>query len=167
MALKQDVMFPLLREENSDFSQSYPNPTVIPDDLFNTLLPIMVIRHPVIAIDSIVRTIAGHITSSTLEQEYLNFPATIKPCRYLYDVFCSQGRKPLVVDGDDVLWRTDEIAKAVCDYIGIDFSGVKETWTPYTEQERPNGNAYFYQWTKTNWESEGIERPDQKVGASV
>ncbi len=167
MTLKQDVMFPLIRGESRDFSQAKRNPTVIPDDLFGSLIPIIMIRHPCIQIESIVRQLNGAVGPDALEREFLRISVSNKPCRFLYDVFCSQGRAPLVIEGDDVLWRTDEVAKAVCDHIGIGIDGLTETWQPYAEHERPNKNPYFYMWMKTAWDSTELQRPIEKVSPSI
>lgn len=158
-------MFPLLRGKGDRYKH-FSNPTHIPDNLFKALLPVLVIRHPILVLDSRCRAIEEENNAPAPAEEDFEAITTLKLSRDLFDRFCSQGRKPLVVDGDDVLWHTAEVTKAVCEYVGIDADSLSDTWTPYPEHERSTSNPYIYEWTKVTWESDGIERPAEKVRQS-
>lgn len=144
MTLKQEVMCPLVRDESRDFSQAQRKHTVIPNKSFDSMIPIVMIRYPYSQIESIVRQFNGAIGPDALERGFLRVSVSKKPCRFLYDVSISLGRAPLVIEGDDIVWRTDEVAKAVCDHAGFRIADLTETWQPYAEHERRNKNPYFY-----------------------
>lgn len=123
-------MFPLLRDKGDRYKH-FSNPTHIPDNLFKALLPVLVIRHPILVLDSLCRAIKEENNAPAPAEEDFEAITTLKLSRDLFDGFCSQGRKPLVVDGDDVLWHTAEVTKAVCEYVGIDADSLSDTWTPF------------------------------------
>ncbi|KAK5166206.1 uncharacterized protein LTR77_008467 [Saxophila tyrrhenica] len=161
LAFKHEDMFPLLRGTRDSY-RHFTNSTHIPDDFFKIIKPVLVIRHPILVVDSLCRAIEQEGSKPAPAEEDFEAITTLKLSRHLFDGFCSQGRKPLVVDGDDVLWKTAAVGKAVCEYIGINADELSETWTPYPAHERPTANAYAYEWTKVVWESDGIHRPAEK-----
>jgi hypothetical protein len=144
MVLKHDVLFPVMREEKKDLLNALKNPTVIPDDLFETIRPIIIIRHPALVSDSFMKVQRGGLPATVWDQEHLALVTTFKLGRFLFDFFSARGRSPVVVDGEDILWRTDEVGEKVCDLIGIDAATLKEEWSPFAEHERPHQNPYFY-----------------------
>ena len=98
-------------------------------------------------------------------QEDFDWLTSLHWCRLLYDLLKSQGRPPVVVDGDDVVWRTQEMATNVCKAIGIGPSGVKETWTK-TPPEDQIQNPIVQHALSTIYNSTGVERPAEKVRPS-
>jgi hypothetical protein len=62
-------------------------------------------------------------------------------------------------------WRTREMTTIVCNAIGIDPSGVTETWTT-TPPENRHPNAIIEHFLSTMYNSTGVERPAEKVCSS-
>jgi hypothetical protein len=77
----------------------------------------------------------------------------------------SQGRPPVVVDGEDVVWRTKEMTTNVCKAIGIHPRGVKETWETTPLEDR-HPNPIIQHLLSTIYNSTGVERPAEKVRSS-
>ena len=49
--------------------------------------------------------------------------------RLIFEYFrLSRKAIPIVVDGEDILWRTEELGRNFCEAVGIDSSGLKERW---------------------------------------
>ena len=87
------------------------NPTVIPDDLFPNLTPVFVIRHPLHVIRSNYESV---VASSQIRpgHEDWTLATSLKTPLLLFEYFNERdGHPPLVVDGDDVLWRTQEVGE--------------------------------------------------------
>lgn len=82
--------------------------------------------------------------------------------RYLFDVFHARGRKCIVVDGEDVIWRTLEVSNAVCEALGIEKDCLSDAWEPFGAEELPT-NPLFRHFTRPFYESRGIVRPAEKV----
>ena len=137
------------------------NPTYVPDWLFETCTPVIVIRHPALSVVSLYNIVENTQKQRPGDEDF-HFMTSLWYCRILYDLFVSQGRKPIVVDGEDVLWRTAEMSRNVCEALGIDPNGVSETWTPTPEDKRP-GHPIVASFTETIHNSTGVERPAKKV----
>jgi hypothetical protein len=132
------------------------NPTYLPDEMFHSLTPVILIRHPISAIDSIYRT-ALQVTKKRPGDEDYDLINLNKPLRLLFDYFNQKGRRPIVVDGDDVLWRTDELSTKLCDSLGL--GHLSQTWEPTSEEEIKAMNPLVYKITEDIQLSRGIQRP--------
>ena len=91
-----------------------------------------------------------------------------KSLRLLFDYFKAQGRQPLVVDAEDILWRTHGMAKNLCTALGggggiIDPTGLSDTWQPTPKEQVERMNPADYMLTKNIRDSSGIERPAAQV----
>jgi hypothetical protein len=162
--MRQDITFALLQGHNYTPDDLGRNPTYLPDWLFETCTPILVIRHPAFQIPSLYNALSS--TSRTVpDDEDFEFTSSLHYSRLFFDLFKSQGRTPVVVDGEDVVWRTEEMATNVCNAIGIDPSGATEQWEPTPSHERtPNPVAQHF--LSTVYDSTGVERPAEKVRPS-
>ena len=85
--------------------------------------------------------------------------------RYLFDVYRARGTRCIVVDGEDVIWRTLEISNAVCDALGIEQDCISDRWEAFPPEELPT-NPLIAHFTKPFYESSGIVRPAEKVSSS-
>ena len=141
------------------------NPTYVPDWIFDTCSPIMVIRHPALMVPSFYETM-HRISYNLPGDEDFKLCTSLHYCRLIFDVFESQGRRPIVVDGEDVVWRTEEMTNNVCKALGIDSAGVAQTWQPTPPEKRPQ-HPIIAAFTKTVHESTGVERPAKKVRACL
>ncbi|KAF2486462.1 hypothetical protein BDY17DRAFT_79558 [Neohortaea acidophila] len=164
--LKVDVVLELLRGgiPLDQPSALGTNPTYLADDFFHALRPIVLIRHPAHSVRSIYES-ALKATQQRPGDEDFELITTNKPIRILFDYFTAQGRQPIVVDGEDILWRTEEMSKALCAKLGLDPSGLSDKWTPTSKEEIERMHPLLYMLTKNIHDSAGIERPAEKVSA--
>ena len=159
--IRQDITFAYCGGHRYTPDDLGPNPTYLPDWLFSTCTPILVIRHPAFMVRSLHHTMS-QVSQCTPGDEDFFYCASLACCRMLFDLFQSQGRAPIVVEGDDVVWRTQEMSTNVCNKLGIDPSGVEEQWEP-TPQDQRHPNPIVAAFTKTIHDSTGVERPSEKV----
>lgn len=135
------------------------NPTWIPDEIFARVQPIILIRHPALSVRSTHRDALKFTQQRVDDEDFLKITEN-KTLRFLFDYFQSRGREPIVVDGEDLLWRTDEVRKGLCGKLGIDPEGLKDRWTPTSREEVAKMLPLVHTLTKTFHDSEGIERPE-------
>ena len=162
LALKHSILFNLIRDDSESPPAVETNPSLIPDDIFNTATTIVVIRNPLLQIPSIYESFMA-TTQCRPGDEDFTIATSSKTYRLIFDVLRASGRTPIVVNGDDMLWRTADLATNVCTALGIDSAGVTDKWDPIPESKRPYDNPIILAWTTTIWESTGIERPAQRV----
>ena len=162
--MRQDVAFAHLQRHNYTPDDLGRNPTYLPDWLFETCTPILVIRHPAFSVPSLYDMLTATSRIVPADEDF-DFTSSLHYSRLFFYLFKSQGRTLVVVDGEDTVWRTKEITTNVCDAIGIDPGSVVEKWDPTPEHLRvPNPVAR--QFLSTVYDSTGIERPAEKVGPS-
>ena len=94
--------------------------------------------------------------------EDFEIASTLGFCRLLFDHLRKLGKEPIVVDAEDMLWRTGDLEETLCSRFGLAGGVIRDTWDPVPEEQNPT-NPVLREWTKTIYESSGIERPAQKV----
>lgn len=161
MLLRQDVLYAHLQGNNFTTEQLGRNPTNLPDWLFETCTPIIIIRHPALQVESLYRSVKNVSLTRPGEEDF-DWLTSLRYCRLLFDLFKAQGRTLVVVDGEDVISRTKEMTTNVCKAIGVDPSGVKETWEPTPETER-HSNPIVSAFLDTIYNSTGVQRPSEMV----
>lgn len=137
------------------------NPTILPDELWRSITPIIVIRHPAFALPSLHRATCGVPALEGLDprENHNYWFATLSWSRLIFESLKRQGRTPLVVDGEDICTRTDEVIKAVCKWLGFDPADVKDTWSPWGQEWADKmSNPLFVEMTRTTWESDGVHK---------
>lgn len=149
----------MLRDQSLQLSPS-SNPTVIPDDIFNSLTPVFVIRNPIYAVPS------NYLTFRQTSQvrpggEDWQLANGIMFQRRLFDHFRSIGRPPVVVDGDDVIWRTDELRDNLCRALGLDPNGISSSWEAVPQDKRSKHDIIRY-FLQTIDDSTGIMYPSEQ-----
>lgn len=163
MVLKQDVLFALLRGEIATIPAWITNPTVIPDHIFNIVTPIFVVRNPVFAAPS--NYIMFSQTSNLRPDGGEDWRAVtgVPLQRQLFDHFRQRnnGKPPLVIDGDDVVWRTNELRDNLSQALGLDAKGFSSTWEPVPAGKR-NEHPVLRAFLQTIDDSTGIERSGEK-----
>lgn len=142
------------------------NPTVLPDDLWRTVSPIIVIRHPALALPSYLRSMAGVPALARLDprENHSHWFVTLAWSRLLFDVLRATGREPVVVDGEDVCTRTEAVGRGVCARLGLDPAGVSDVWEPLglggtatqSLTDLEHAHPLFKEMTRTIWESDGV-----------
>lgn len=121
---RTDVLLDLFRGKENAITS---NPTVLPDNVFDSFTPIILIRHPALAVDSIYRG-ALAFTQQRLGDEDFSIITSTRELGVLFDYYKSCGQAPTVVDGEGLLWRTKEMSSTLCDRLGIDANGLSDTW---------------------------------------
>ena len=89
--------------------------------------------------------------------EEFDISTSLRWAKCLYEYFINQGHNPIILDAEDVIYNTKAITDKLCDFLGIDSDGVKETWDPLPREQWPDhsiGNAL----TGHLMGSSGVER---------
>eukprot|EP00914_Ancora_sagittata_P000956 GHVO01002503.1.p1 GENE.GHVO01002503.1~~GHVO01002503.1.p1 ORF type:complete len:187 (+),score=13.05 GHVO01002503.1:118-678(+) len=116
-------------------SPPFPNPTVLPDRLVATMLPVIVIRHPMFTYPSYAR--ASDSFGETVFGPDFALVASFRWQRIIYDLHRAyydkvdpEGKKdwPIVVDGDRLVEDTKGQMKKFCGLIGLTESEIQYTW---------------------------------------
>lgn len=85
--------------------------------------------------------------------------------RWVFEYFrhARNGQIPIVVDGEDVLWRTQDLGDNLCAALKLPSGDLKNSWDPMPEESK-HPNWFIRAMTTTMTDSTGIERPGEKVG---
>lgn len=105
------------------------NPTFLPDEIFFTFTPILLIRHPALLIPAFYRKMQ-HLYEGPGDKAFA-LATTNKVTRMIFDVYCenwrgrSRNRKqrplpPIVIESDDLEMSTGAIVSLLCDRLGFD-----------------------------------------------
>lgn len=133
MVLKQDVALAMIRNEKVP---KLSNLTEIPDSVFDILKPVFIIRNPVFSIPSNYVSL-GKTSDIRPGDEAWDLMTGTPLQRHLFDLFRERdGHPPLVFDGDDVVWNTEEMGRKICEALNLDPSGISEKWEAKPEAER-------------------------------
>ena len=144
------------------FETPFANPTVMPDHLLNELTPIILIRHPVLQIESVYTSMLAYSQCRPGDENF-DLITSFQYHRLVFEYFrLSRGITPIVVDGEDILWRTEELAEKLGKAIGVDPAGFKGSWDQLPK-DWWSSSPFVLAMTKTIHESTGIERPRKGV----
>lgn len=93
----------------------------------------------------------------------MRLQTTLQYARMIFDYLRTlSGSSPLVVDGDDIVWRAEQVKDGLCKGLGLDSTSIHEHWKPTPMEERPS-NEYIWQFTKVAHESTGIQQLPAQV----
>lgn len=159
--MKEEHLFAMHRDRSLKLTQ-VSNPTHIPDQIFNTLSPIILIRNPILQVNSTYRSCVELGMKLRETDEDFEIITSLHFSRCLFDMFTAQGRKPIVVDGEDVVYRTDSLIQGICERLGMDPEKFSDKWDPTPEEQMPE-HPMIRMFTLTIHASAGIERPADKV----
>lgn len=135
MILQQDITFSVIRN-SQDLSKSELNPTVIPDHIFNTLRPVFIIRNPVFSVLSCYVSFSQETQVRPGEEDWETI-TDLRLQRLVFDCIKeNRGVAPIVVDGDDVVWRTQELGKALGRALDLDPQGFSDRWDAVPKDRR-------------------------------
>lgn len=142
------------------------NPTNIPDDIFEAAAPLFVIRHPVFNVRSLWKSMheikAPYLPTGSMWKLMTSFALQ----RQLFDRFYKQfGKPPILVDGDDIVLRPEEVAVKLCSALGIS-EKLNAFWDVTPESELPKDKLTRY-FLKDISESTGIRRLDEAPEANL
>jgi hypothetical protein len=131
---KTDIVLGLLRGEIHEPDQLGRNPTHMSDEVVDSLQPMILIRHPAISIQSIYRD-AVNMTALRPGDEDFDMICMNKPLRLLFEYLRSQGRQPVVVGAEDILWRTEDMSQRLCAALGrIDSGSLRDRREPASQE---------------------------------
>lgn len=142
----------------STSSENVGNPTWIPDDLYKSLSPLILIRHPARMIPSFYRT-QTDVLKLHVTDEFFAVCTSLQWLRLIFDSYRKIYSEnddlvpnhsgytadsmneivtwPLVVDAEDVVHSTQAVAMKLCEIWDIDPSGVQYSWKATTKDEWP------------------------------
>lgn len=163
--MSRDLVFSAIRQE-----PNFPhvqNATVISEQILASCTPILVIRDPVLAIPSFYAGMAGLNLSFEPTGEDMVVQTTLRYCRMIFEQFRSTtGKLPLVVDGEDITWRSQDIGEKLCIALKLDVDGLKYEWEPTRPSGRPT-DPYIWRFTQDMHESTGIRQSSCNVSSEA
>ncbi|KAM3509555.1 hypothetical protein MY10362_000549 [Beauveria mimosiformis] len=160
---------------------SRTNPTLLSDETLLSFVPLFLIRHPALVVDSYYR-VKGHPPAAALRRSLLfSYSVGVQLTRALFDWYMAAaasssasataastdmllGSKgyPIVVDADDLL--QGDTVQRLARTIGMDPAQILQQWeTQSTDIMDPPGRPYV----KGLWESTGIDRTKSAKGLDL
>lgn len=125
MLTKQDITLGIVRGQPVSLGT---NPTVIPDPIFKSIVPVFVIRNPLFSMPSTYKLLLA-TTEMRPGGEDWRICTGVSVQHRLFNFFLERdGKPPVVVDGDEVVWRTDELGQKLCKALGLEAGGLSDTW---------------------------------------
>lgn len=145
------------------------NPTVFSDEFLDNAEPVFLIRHPALNIPSFLRKNRMICKNQAGDEDFAIFSA-IYWSRLVFDSYMLRSRpingggnmKPVVIDAADVVYDTENVIRALCDRLEIDFSGVQFSWPPLPDADWPSDGA-LRTFFKELFLSTGVERRAERV----
>ena len=161
-----EIQIGLSRKRNDafpPFDGPFPNPFRMPESLLDKFAPVILIRHPILQVDSLYRSMTVNSQCRPGDEDF-EIITSNRQSRWVFEYFrhARGGQIPIVVDGEDMLWRTHDLGDRLCTALGLSPGGLKDHWEPMPE-ERKHPNWFIRAMTTTMTDSTGIERPDQQV----
>lgn len=83
-----------------------PNPTKLPNDLFEQMMPVLLVRHPAFTVPSFYEQVVKVSEMRPGDEDFV-WATTLQWSVYMHDFFKHQGRAVIVIDGDDMCWRSE------------------------------------------------------------
>jgi len=97
--------------------------------------------------------VASYLKSrATVTAEDIGLPQQVA----LYDELCAAGAAPPIIDANDFLRAPEPHLRALCDWLGIEFSGRMLHWP---KGPRASDGIWAPHWYAHVWESTGFEAP--------
>lgn len=166
--MNHDIQLDIIRNPETafpSFDQKVPNPVPIPDSILDKFNPIILIRHPILQVDSLIRSMTANSQCRPGDEDF-TLISSVRLSRWVFEYFkhARGGKIPIVVDGEDVLWWTHELGENICMALALEPGSLKDTWKAMTEDQK-HPNWFVRAMTSTMTDSTGIERPTGgKVG---
>ncbi|KAK4896237.1 hypothetical protein LTR27_005759 [Elasticomyces elasticus] len=137
--MQQDIILSTLRD--NDFSwPSDRNPSCIPEALLLSFTPVFLIRPPALMIGSNYR-VASKLMKLQIEDEDFIMQISLRWTRLMMDYYRAQGRKPILVDAEDVLDHAEVLMPKLCGLLGIDAAGIVYSWDAIPKEQWPQDDA--------------------------
>ncbi|KAK4506056.1 hypothetical protein PRZ48_004021 [Zasmidium cellare] len=120
VVLKDPTYLPPLEE---------PNITLLPPCLLTNSLPVLLIRHPALALPSFLRM---HLQEKMLvpEDEMFRFWISLRWLRIIHAHLESLLLEPIIIDASDLVQHTSTLMTKLCAHVSIAPDQIQETWRP-------------------------------------
>ncbi|KAJ6779663.1 hypothetical protein PWT90_08909 [Aphanocladium album] len=160
--------FTALQPQATSSSLARTNPTMLPDKILLSFVPVFLIRHPALVVDSYHRA-KGFLSAAKLRQSQVAHSTGLQLTRALFEWYstastaAAEGKgRPILVDADDVLEgdTVQRLARAV----GMDPDQILGRWETRSTDELEPGNKRF---VTGLWCSTGIDRSKSSKGLNL
>lgn len=142
-----------------------PNPTMIPDGLFWSMTPIILVRHPALRVPAYYRA-QRPVFREQADEEVFEAMASSRWAQMVFDAYTARpgARAPIVVDAQDTVHHTRPLAEKICALLDIDPKGMQYEWEAVPRGQWPS-DPIMQGFFKTLLKSHGVQREGQ-VGNS-
>ncbi|KAK4497051.1 hypothetical protein PRZ48_011500 [Zasmidium cellare] len=139
--------------QRPDHKQNF---TTIPDEvlLHPGTIPLITIRHPVLAVPSNYRATNSLYTGTKRKNWIVNTSLAFN--RDLYDYYVAHGIEPIVADSDDYM-SSEAFVRHLTSKLGLDPAKAVVSWPKSTEKEKQDMHPMLLQVQATLVDSEGIK----------
>ena len=107
------------------------NPTMLPTQFMRNVTPIILIRHPALVFESILR-VSGPTMGAHIDDEEFPIDASLRWLRVLHDWFAKSDvsrTRPIVLNADTIMARPTSVQQ-LCEKLQLDPTGVRFEWDP-------------------------------------
>lgn len=151
------------------------NPTVLKTEFLDSVIPVLLIRHPALSIPSFLRKNITICKNQPEDEDFAIYSALFWS-RLIFDSFVVRAggrlpadhdhQVPIVVDAADVIYNSKAIIESLCRRLEIDPSGVQFSWPPVPDGERPK-DPVLSSFFDALYNSSGVERRAEKVSLHI
>lgn len=143
------------------------------DELFRSVQPIILIRHPALTISSYFRAEKAVFKSPPTDEAFAAM-ITLNWARIVFDSYAKiwendnvhshRGlrRHPIVIDAADIVYNTEKLMLQLCHKTGIDPDGIQYHWDPVPQDQWPKDpimRGFFQDLLRSG----GVQRPRSGV----
>ena len=149
--MQQDIALASLRHSPNSPPPTDTNPTHIPEDMLQRIIPIILIRHPALAFPSYLRVMRVNRMLDPADEAF-DFWIHLEYSKYIFAYFQylheqnpGPAPAPVIVDAEDLVHRTAALAKTLCDLCEISDDGVRDSWAVAgADEPLPEGVVPFF-----------------------
>jgi hypothetical protein len=119
------------KTENGIIDKEDSNPTVLPTQFLRSVTPVLLIRHPALVFESILR-VSGPTMGVRVDDEDFPVDASFRWLRILHDWFSKAAVNavdPIVLNADEIIGHPT-IVERLCEKLQLSATGVRFEWDP-------------------------------------
>jgi hypothetical protein len=158
--------------------RSSGNHSIFPDSYLESWTPIFLIRNPVRAFESSIKSMLDIYddgtsaftqgATETSKHDLVRSFCNLEFSRGLYEFYTSRGHAPpLVIDADDIVMHTYAVTQKLAHHIGFDSSVLQYTWEEASQEERAAKDVALRRMLSSLDESAGITVDPSKLSSSA
>jgi hypothetical protein len=143
------------------------NPSMLPDDMMRSWIPVFIIRNPIMIGQSWYRT---ETRVKPLDLSSFNWRQLLSSnfIRVIFDWYMSlpegQRIKPIVIDADDLV-EDNRAINELCRQCGMDEHSVLHEWE--TKQAPSDVDPHFKSYIGDLWNSKGVDKSKSSKGITL